>query len=306
MAEVERLIRVEFAKIKVSKQECERCGTKEAQAGRKKNKKKLQEENERYRKEIQKLENTIKNQEGQLVCLRELARTDRVSRRAGQQMVTKEPSGIERAGQQMVTKEPSGIETGMNRKRGTPTSQKEAQQVPKDNSTGGTQDSGGVAADQMGDVSAGAQNLEMDNREVNVANNNPLPNGMNEDEWEAEKKERRTRKNNILVKGLTLRTRHPKEELERWIWDTNRKSELKKLKKEGGGWRARIEEWPKKLEVMRKKASLYTLGWGVWITDDWTDRQKEVQKWLEKEAEAWRLRGKEAITGYQRLQVEGS
>ena len=164
MAEVERLIRVEFAKIKVSKQECERCGTKEAQAERGKNEKKLEEENERYRKEIQKLENMINNQEEQLVCLRKVAKTDRVSRRAGQQTVTNEPSGIERAGQQMVRKEPSDIETGMNRKRGTPTSQKEAQQVPKDNSTGGTQDSGDVAADQMGDVSAGARNLEMDNR----------------------------------------------------------------------------------------------------------------------------------------------
>ena len=146
---MERLIREEFAKIKGSKQECERCGTKEAQAERKKNEKKLKEENERYRKEIQKLENTIKNQEEQLVYLRELARTDRVRRRAGQQMVMKEPIDIE---------------TGMDRKRGTPTSQKEAQQVPKDNSTGGTQDSADVAADRMGDVSAGAQNLEMDNR----------------------------------------------------------------------------------------------------------------------------------------------
>ena len=223
-------------------------------------------------------------------------------------MVTKESSGTERAVQQMVTKEPNDIETGKNRKRDTPTPQKEAQQVPKDNSTGGTQDSGEVATDQVGDVSAGAQNLETDNREINEANNNPLPNGTDEEEWEAEKKERWSRKKNILVKGLTLLTRHPKEELERWIWDTLQSEiRVEKMEKiEGGGWRARIEEWPKKLEVMRKKVCLSALGWGVWLTDDLTDRQKEVQKWLEKEAEAWRLRGKEAITGYQKLQVEGT
>ena len=46
-------------------------------------------------------------------------------------------------------------------------------------------------------------------------NNNPPPNSMNEEEWEAEKKERRTRKKNILVKGLTLLTRHPKEKMEK-------------------------------------------------------------------------------------------
>ena len=47
-------------------------------------------------------------------------------------------------------------------------------------------------------------------------------------------------------------------------------SSTKRIK--GGGWRARTEEWPSKLEVMKKKANLHTLG--VWITDDWTDRRK--------------------------------
>lgn len=47
-------------------------------------------------------------------------------------------------------------------------------------------------------------------------------------------------------------------------------------------------------------------GRGVWFTEDLTKRQKEVQKWIEKEAEAWRKQGKEAREGYQKLWIDGT
>ena len=43
---------------------------------------------------------------------------------------------------------------------------------------------------------------------------------------------------------------------------------------------------------MKEKTTLGDLGWGVWIKDDLTERQEEVKTWLEKEAEAWRLKGR--------------
>lgn len=46
-------------------------------------------------------------------------------------------------------------------------------------------------------------------------------------------------------------------------------------------------------------------GKGIWIEDDLTQREKEVQRWLEKIKESEMLNGLEARTGYMKIMVQG-
>ena len=131
------------------------------------------------------------------------------------------------------------------------------------------------------------------------------PEKLSGEEWDEEVQLRRAKKKFVIIKGLTLVTKEKKEELEGWMRNIMQiKARVNKLERITGGWRVEFEEWKAKLKLMKEKTILRDLGWGVWITDDLTERQGEVQAWLEKEAEAWRSKGKKARTGYQRLWVD--
>ncbi|XP_011314663.1 golgin subfamily A member 6-like protein 2 [Fopius arisanus] len=137
---------------------------------------------------------------------------------------------------------------------------------------------------------------------------NPTPRKLEEEEWIAEKIKRRERKKGIIIKGLTLIEKRKKEELDRWMEETmGVKARVSKLDRVGNGtWRAELEEWETKAEIMARKQELKKLRWGVWITDDLTDRQKEVQTWIEREGENWRRLGHEVSTKYQKICVDGT
>lgn len=137
----------------------------------------------------------------------------------------------------------------------------------------------------------------------------PEPRKLSEEELEQEKKARRERKKKVIIKGLTLlRTGERKKEMEQWLKATlELEVRVDKLERVGGAvWRAELESLGQKLDIMDRKGRLETLGWGVWISDDYTERQKEVQTWLERQAEGWNRKGYETSVGYQRLWVDGT
>ena len=114
-------------------------------------------------------------------------------------------------------------------------------------------------------------------------------------------------KENVIVKGLTLITREKKEEFEKWVWEEmGVKIRVEIMERIEAGWKVRLEELEKKVELMKNKAKLGQMNWGVWIADDHTERQKEVQGWLEREAGAWRRRGVTAKTEYMKIYIDGS
>lgn len=134
---------------------------------------------------------------------------------------------------------------------------------------------------------------------------NTPPRKLEMEEWEREKEERRNRKKVVLIKGLTLLSRDKKEALESWIRRTlDIKIRVEKLERADLGWRVKLDEWHQKRKLMDGKVSLDEQGWGVQIEDDLTDRQIEVQKWLEKEAEAWRRKDKFVKMEYQRIWID--
>ena len=92
----------------------------------------------------------------------------------------------------------------------------------------------------------------------------------------------------MIVKGLTLITREKKAEFEKWVWEEMRvEIRVERMERIEGDRKVRLEELEKKVELMKNKAKLGQKNWGVWIADDHTERQKEVQGWLEREAGVW-------------------
>ena len=82
------------------------------------------------------------------------------------------------------------------------------------------------------------------------------------------------------------------------------KIRVERMERIEGGWEVRLEELEKKVEMMKNKANLEQKNWGVWIIDDHTERLKEVQGWLEREAGAWRRRGVTARTEYMKMCID--
>lgn len=132
------------------------------------------------------------------------------------------------------------------------------------------------------------------------------PRGLRGQEWRNEMEERRERRKNVVIDGLTILEKEKKEALEEWVKKSmNLKVRVARLDRQGPSkWLARLEDMGHKKEMVREKGSLQALGWGVFLRDDFTLRQREVKGWLEREAERWRRRGKDAKTGYNWLTVD--
>ncbi|XP_015126995.1 uncharacterized protein LOC107048360 [Diachasma alloeum] len=98
------------------------------------------------------------------------------------------------------------------------------------------------------------------------------------------------------------------EELERWFQKTLRvEVKVEGLeRRQKGGWLIRAEDLDQKIMVMKEKTRLGEMGWGVYIEDDLTERQRVVQAWREKEARNWRRRGIQVETAYNSLMVDGA
>lgn len=121
-----------------------------------------------------------------------------------------------------------------------------------------------------------------------------------------EKKEREDRRNNIVIKGTIWRREGIEEEVSKFVKE--------KLKIEVGvkkAYRIRIREnrdiviaslenWEQKREVMSRKKNL---GQGIWIEDDLTKEEREIQRRMRERAREEREKGNKVKVGYMKLYI---
>lgn len=118
-------------------------------------------------------------------------------------------------------------------------------------------------------------------------------------EWESEKKEREGKKNNIIIKGYRFKEKEElKKQVENFLSD-NLKDEIRvkkaqRLRKEevGKGGEiilVKLQEWKEKKAIMVKKKELKK---GIYIEDDLTRKEREVQMRLRKIAQGNKREGK--------------
>lgn len=124
-------------------------------------------------------------------------------------------------------------------------------------------------------------------------------------EYEYEMLERKKRKKNIVIRGLRTVGRGIKEEIKEIIKEKMGLSVyIKHIRHIGGGIVVVLESMENKREIMRNKKCLQ--GLDIWIEDDLTVREKEIQSWLERLREEERGLGIEAQVGYQKVKVQGN
>lgn len=132
-----------------------------------------------------------------------------------------------------------------------------------------------------------------------------VPDRMGGQECEREMLERRERKKNIFVRGIRTVGRGIKEELsniiKEWIGVPMYSRKIRAI---GGRLVVELESMENKREIMKNKKCLK--GSGIWIEDDLTEREEEIQTWLEKLVEKKRDRGTDVTLGYQKVKVQGS
>lgn len=223
------------------------------------------------------------------------------SRNQGQGETMEKDKGIAKNGNYGKEAELRAQNRGVGGQKGGDGSSGSTQQVDSVTLTHDASATGGSGIDETG---RGNQSNQ-DN--ATTTPRDTTPKGLDEAEWEEEKKERRARKRRVIIKGLTLlRAGRRKVELEQWLKDTlGLEVRVEKLDRlQGATWRVEFESWDSKMELLEKKEKLNKLRWGVWIADDLTDRQLEIQAWLEEQAAAWRSRGYNAKAGYQKLWVD--
>lgn len=102
-------------------------------------------------------------------------------------------------------------------------------------------------------------------------------------EWINEKRERENRKKNVVIKGVKWETRKIEQKVNKFmkenldVEETAKKVYKVKIKENKEIVVTELESWEQKREVMSKKKNLKT---GIWIEDDLTKEEKEIQKQL--------------------------
>lgn len=128
-------------------------------------------------------------------------------------------------------------------------------------------------------------------------------------EEKLEENERRERKNNIVITGLEEVGASVEKEVEEWM-----KKELRveiKVKKaykinKGRMIVATLENWEQKRNLMENKKKLKERsGEKIYIDDDLTKNEREIQRQLREMAKEERKRGKRANVGYKKIWIEG-
>lgn len=131
-----------------------------------------------------------------------------------------------------------------------------------------------------------------------------VPERMSVAEYEWELKERRRRKNNLVIRGVgaeRYESMHEvKQKMERKL---GIRMEIKRCREGREGIVVEMGSVRNKIEVMRRKGGLKETGW--WVDDDFTEREKRVQEWLRKIEEEETRNGLRVKIGYMKIRVEG-
>lgn len=126
-------------------------------------------------------------------------------------------------------------------------------------------------------------------------------------EWWNEKKERKKRKNNIVIKGIKWETENLGEKVRHYIKE-DMKVEVDIKKATIIGKRdnrniivAEVDRWKQKRKIMEKN-----LGKGIWIKDDLTLKEIEIQQKLWDMARKEREKGDKRVkVGYKKIHLRG-
>ena len=139
-------------------------------------------------------------------------------------------------------------------------------------------------------------------------------------EWRIEKREKEDRKNNIIIsekleenigKQHNLRETHVKELLEKLTetkYPTTRIVETQYLTRRQNGTdviRVKLDSWEAKNQIMKNKYKLARYDKRVFIDDDLTNAEAEIQKNLREKARNERLQGRKVKVGYRKICIEG-
>lgn len=131
-----------------------------------------------------------------------------------------------------------------------------------------------------------------------------IPTRLGEGERQREMEERELRKKNLMIRGIRTVGKGLKEEVKKVIKEQmGIEIYIKKVATVGGGLLVELESFSNKIDIIKRKGKLR--GINLWIQDDFTPREKEVQEWLEMVAEEEGKRGHEVKTSYQKIMVDG-
>lgn len=133
-----------------------------------------------------------------------------------------------------------------------------------------------------------------------------IPERMNEREYEWEIKERKRRKNNIVIRGQAKWGRGGigVGEIKKIIKEKLGISlEVKRSREGREGMIIELGSVKQKIEIMKRKGGLKETG--LWAEDDLTEREKRAQEWLWKIEEEEKRNGLEVKVGYMKIRVEG-
>ncbi|KAJ8672395.1 hypothetical protein QAD02_003654 [Eretmocerus hayati] len=131
-----------------------------------------------------------------------------------------------------------------------------------------------------------------------------MPDCMGNGEYEYEMKERKKRKRNIIMRGTRTVGKFIREEVERTVWDIVRLPiHIRKITPIGGGLVIELQSFYNKMQLMKVRRKLES--YGICISDEYTEREKEINNWVQGIAEEERENGLEARAGYMKIYVQG-
>lgn len=138
------------------------------------------------------------------------------------------------------------------------------------------------------------------------------PSRISQQEVEGELEARALRKRNLVVKGWTnLRPDMNTESLNQEVCDillqvTGISPQVVRLMVVDKEIVVQLSSLGNKIRMLRRKGNLRNLfGYNLWLDDDLTAREVEVQKWLQEEAERLSSLGARTKVGYAKLIIDG-
>lgn len=110
-----------------------------------------------------------------------------------------------------------------------------------------------------------------------------MPDKLGAGELEYELQERLKRKQNIMVRGVKVPVG------------------IEKVRPIGGGLLIKLYSFKNKVKIMRKKAELK--GTRIWLGDDLTEREQQIQEWLRARARVEKNKGNDVRVGFAKIKI---